>query len=157
MVRARWGAEGKSTSHTPARVRGCHSPFPVPDLRDQLLVTLAQGWLLVCAHQAATLQEELGQRRAGGPGQWARSGEKRRGAWHRLESWVETQKLSVWQVLVWGTHCSPPGARKACRLQGSHMFMDELCPPTSYVGSPNPQDLRMWLYSETGSLKRWLR
>lgn len=36
-------------------------PFLVPDLRDQLLVTFAQGWLLVCSHQATTLQEELGE------------------------------------------------------------------------------------------------
>lgn len=33
----------------------------MPHLRDQLLVTFAQGGLLVCAHQATTLQEELGE------------------------------------------------------------------------------------------------
>lgn len=48
-----------------AKVRLRHSPFLVPDLRDQLLVTLAQGWLLVCAYQAATLQEELSEWGAG--------------------------------------------------------------------------------------------
>lgn len=37
----------------------------MPHLRDQLLVTFAQGGLLVCAHQATTLQEELGEWGAG--------------------------------------------------------------------------------------------
>ena len=58
-------AERSLHPHTPARAGGCHSPFPVPHLGHQLLVTPAQGWLLVRAYQAAALQEELGQRRAG--------------------------------------------------------------------------------------------
>lgn len=58
---------------------GCHSPFPVPDLGHQLLVALAQRGLLVRAHQAAALQEELGQWRAGTggwPGQGREAGER---------------------------------------------------------------------------------
>lgn len=63
------GQEKNPQPHVPAQGQGLsHSPSPVPDLRDQLLVTFAQGWLLVCAHQASTLQEELGQRRAKGKG-----------------------------------------------------------------------------------------
>lgn len=54
----------ESSTHL-AKVRLGHSPFLVPDLRDQFLVTLAQGWLLVCAYQATTLQEELSERGAG--------------------------------------------------------------------------------------------
>lgn len=57
-------AQQSSPTHL-AKVTLGHSPFLVPDLRDQLLVTLAQGWLLVCAYQATTLQEELSEWGAG--------------------------------------------------------------------------------------------
>lgn len=55
------GEDRRSCPPHLTQVRFRHSPFLVPDLRDQLLVTFAQGWLLVCSHQATTLQEELGE------------------------------------------------------------------------------------------------
>jgi hypothetical protein len=59
---------------SPGLIQGInHSPFLVPDLRDQFLIAFAQGWLLVCAYQASTLQEELGQWGTGGQ----KSGQKR--------------------------------------------------------------------------------
>lgn len=77
------GREKNPRPQAPARGQGrSHSPSPVPDLRHQLLVTFAQGRLLVCAHQASALQEELGQWRARGRGEPA---QKRRAAWHWLE------------------------------------------------------------------------
>lgn len=57
--------DGQSCATHLAKVRLRHSPFLVPDLRDQLLVTFAQGWFLVRAHQATALQEELGEWGAG--------------------------------------------------------------------------------------------
>lgn len=77
------GREKNPGPQAPAQSQGLsHSPSPVPDLRHQLLVTFAQGRLLVCAHQASALQEELGQWRARGRGEPA---QKRRAAWHWLE------------------------------------------------------------------------
>lgn len=74
----------------------------MPDLRDQLLITSAQGRLLVCAHQASTLQEELGERGAGGggrePGQQRREGA--RGIVYN--SWLEKEVSCV------GIYQGPP-------------------------------------------------
>ena len=36
------------------------------------------------------------------------------------------------------------------------MLWVALCSPKSICWSPDPQNLRMWLYLERGSLKRWL-
>lgn len=77
---------------------GCHSPFPVPDLGHQLLVALAQRGLLVRAHQAAALQEELGQWRAGTGGGQVRGERQGRGASVRKlggearASWADDEK-----------------------------------------------------------------
>ena len=84
------GARQKACPHTLARGRGLgHSPFPVPDLRDQLLITFAQGWLLVCA--------DLGMRGAGGGGR--EPGQQRREGVHGIiyKSWLEKQNCPVWR------------------------------------------------------------
>lgn len=77
-------------THTQLSEPAPHSPFPVPDLGHQLLVALAQRGLLVGAHQAATLQEELGQWRAGA-GAGEKQGRSRGGAAVR-QSWEERQE-----------------------------------------------------------------
>lgn len=44
-------------------------PFLMPEFRDEFLVTLAEGRLLVCADQPTAVQEVLGER-------WARKERK---------------------------------------------------------------------------------
>lgn len=44
----------------------CLSPFFMPKLADEFLVTLAEGRFLIGPHQSTAVQEELGERRTGG-------------------------------------------------------------------------------------------
>lgn len=104
------GARQKACPHAPARGRGLgHSPFPVPDLRDQLLITFAQGWLLVCADQASTLQEELGERGAEGGGR--EPGQQRR------EGYMASFTRAGWRrkPVLCGDIPGPPRAINTCR------------------------------------------
>jgi len=44
------------------RLASDHSPFLMPNLRHQLLVTLAQRWFLICTDQSTTFQKKLRER-----------------------------------------------------------------------------------------------